>query len=113
MSHVKIIYPDWGALREIGRALPPEAPLADCPHWAVTHHGRDVSSDHPDQYEVVYEGERDGEHREILGRLFEQFNIGDREGLRVRSMSVGDLVEIDDDRYVCAPAGWDKTRSAS
>ena len=32
----------------------------------------------------------------VCERLFEQFNIGDRAGLHVRSMSVGDMVQFRD-----------------
>lgn len=45
---------------------------------------------------------------EALEKLFERFNIGDHGGLRVRSLSVGDVVELDGRRYVCAPCGWDR-----
>ncbi len=38
---------------------------------------------------------------------FERFNIGDRRGLDVRSMSVGDVVVIDGIAWVCQPAGWE------
>jgi len=51
---------------------------------------------------------------EALEKIFERFNVGDhgnlfaRSGLRIRSMSVGDVVELDGRRYVCAPCGWEE-----
>jgi len=43
-----------------------------------------------------------------LYEAFEEFNIGNRGGYRVRSMSVGDVVVWNGTAYICAGAGWDK-----
>lgn len=51
----------------------------------------------------------------ILEDAFKRFNIGDPENdgivyeyraVGARSLSVGDLVEIDGTHYLCAPLGW-------
>ena len=44
----------------------------------------------------------------VLESLFEQFNIGDRAGLRIRSLSVGDVVCLTSGLYRCEPVGWQK-----
>lgn len=49
----------------------------------------------------------------VLESLFERFNIGDRAGLRVRSMSVRDVVEIFGIRYECKGAGWERVEFSS
>jgi hypothetical protein len=66
----------------------------------------------PDIYRVIVElncsDERDG-----CEELFERFNIGDRAGLRCRSMSVGDVVLRVDEHgkpvaaWICAPVGFE------
>ena len=51
---------------------------------------------------------------EALEEIFRQFNVVDGSehistaNLKVRSLSVGDLVKIGDTHYVCAPLGWRK-----
>jgi len=54
-------------------------------------------------------GVEEAEPVAVLEDLFEQFNVGDRGGLRVRSMSVRDVVELNGVRYECKPAGWEIT----
>lgn len=63
----------------------------------------------------VWEGEVEGgpslaeKGTAELEALFAQFNIGNHGGLRIRSMSVGDEVELEGlGRFVCAPIGWEK-----
>ena len=38
--------------------------------------------------------------------IFERFNIGDHGGLRIRSMSVGDIVKVGEIFYHCNLTGW-------
>ena len=45
-----------------------------------------------------------------LEMLFEQFNIGDRGGKHIRSLSVGDLVELHTHLYKCENVGWKQLR---
>lgn len=92
MAHVKVIYPDWNRLDRDGR-------------WSVMTEGKTVDAD---VYETIFETEMEGESDTILGALFERFNIGDHGGLTVRSMSVGDLVDIDGTLFVCKPVGWER-----
>lgn len=51
---------------------------------------------------------KDADPMEALELLFKQFNVGDRAGLRIRSMSVRDVVELDGVCYECKGAGWEK-----
>jgi len=106
MAQVKIIYPDTSKLRTLTDAQPEGEPDH---YWDVAHHGKDLSAKFPDQYHMIYACTMEGEPGHILSQLWERFNIGDRGGLRVRSMSVGDVVEIDGQRHVCKPAGWEKS----
>ena len=49
-----------------------------------------------------------------LEMLFERFNVGDRGGKRIRSLSVGDLVELHTELnthlYRCESVGWRQLR---
>ena len=62
-----------------------------------------------DELEAVYTYYLDGD--EILERVFSDFNrgspsfIGDEEYPQ-RSLSVGDVVEIEDFRWICESVGW-------
>jgi hypothetical protein len=116
-TNIKIVYADWGLLRERADSAFFEARAAGRetgPHayMAVTMRGDDCSREHPDAYNVVHSEVTDRfdgyTDHEILAALFEQFNIGDRCGLRIRSMSVGDQVTIGDVTYLCKPVGWDR-----
>ena len=50
-----------------------------------------------------------GKDKQTLELLFERFNMEDKpESYMGRSMSVGDIVEIDNNVYVCASFGWNK-----
>ena len=61
-------------------------------------------------FQVLLEGE---DHAEILENAFAAFNCGSgREhpvflASDVRSLSVGDVVQIQDTWYQCAPFGWE------
>lgn len=61
--------------------------------------------EHPNLYDLVWQGDIEGE-REPEDFLYEKFNIGDREGKRIRSMSVGDVVVYDGKFVVCQGMGW-------
>jgi hypothetical protein len=52
-------------------------------------------------YYKVWEGEAEG-----AGQVFEKFNVGDYGGIQCRSMSVGDIVEIDGKFLHCDIIGW-------
>ncbi len=68
----------------------------------------------PDHYSKVAEVElpNDLESEAALGRLFEQFNIGDHGGLHIRSMSVGDKVRLEGrGTWICKPIGWELLRA--
>lgn len=66
-----------------------------------------------DALESVFEFETEVEAEGVLDYAFALFNrgsgifIGD-EKYPQRSLSVGDLLEIDGERYVCASVGWRK-----
>ena len=46
----------------------------------------------------------------VLETLFEQFNVGDHGGKRIRSLSVGDMVELHSHLYKCESVGWKQLR---
>ena len=45
------------------------------------------------------------DHNDLLESLFEVFNMG-RNPEGVRSMSVSDIVEVEDTKYYCDSHGW-------
>lgn len=47
-------------------------------------------------------------YEEVLDYLFYVFNVEHPEDYRARSMSVSDVVEINQERYVCEGIGWRK-----
>ena len=62
-------------------------------------------------YKIVYETESDfGEAKdnEILEHFFEVCNLTHPEGYTGHSLSVGDIVELDDRLYICSAFGWNK-----
>lgn len=60
-------------------------------------------------YLAVYKGEITSECINIaLEKLFETFNMNHPIDYPSRSMSVGDVVKLDGDYYLCAPMGWQK-----
>jgi hypothetical protein len=69
------------------------------------------------QYEASYSGDQADPH-ELLNAAFETFNIGTDElaaqyrARRLRSLSVGDVVQIDGDAYTCASVGWEPVHRA-
>lgn len=63
------------------------------------------------RYNVVYVTERDVEISNVysyLDDLFEEFNIHHPKDFRGHSLSVSDLVKINDDYYFCDSFGWKK-----
>ena len=66
-------------------------------------------------YTKVYEGEVPEQLAakstfEILEKLFEKFNIDHPNDFTGRSMSVSDLVKLDDKLYYCDFAGWEEIK---
>lgn len=60
-------------------------------------------------YAEVWEEEWSGHMEEdsfILNTYFERFNLRHPKGYNGRSMSVSDVVQIDDRFYYCQPVGW-------
>ena len=58
-------------------------------------------------YEVVYEGEIEGNNvKAILEELFEIFNIDRPEDFKGHSLSVSDVVELDGINYYCDSIDW-------
>jgi hypothetical protein len=59
----------------------------------------------------TWEGEVEANStHDALEALFEKFNVGDRGGLKIRSMSVGDMVLLKDGensaKFICKSFGW-------
>ncbi len=80
-----------------------------------------------DDYKLVYEGELNDEIASqdtdwILEKLFSIFNIGRPEDFKGHSLSVNDIVVLDNNdqdgfslksgAYVCANMGWNKIKLA-
>lgn len=59
-------------------------------------------------YNFVYNYELDGKQSDavILEECFERFNINRPDDYKGRSLSVSDIVIIDDTPYYCDPFGW-------
>lgn len=65
-------------------------------------------------YYKLWEGLVNGENPiEVAEKMFAKFNVGDHgdvqthDGWLCRSLSVGDILKIDDVFYQCATIGWD------
>ena len=99
----QLFYPNWDKLQKAG----PEA------LYSVM---RGELADDPSVYELIWEGDIGVENikvgqKVVCEYLFEEFNIGKRKGLQVRSMSVGDVVCVhnrsgEDVFFVCSNAGF-------
>lgn len=60
------------------------------------------------EFEVTYECERVGEDWDILNKLFNELNQDDRPTAQIaHSLSVGDLIQIEDLYYLVKPFGFD------
>lgn len=57
-------------------------------------------------YKEVWNGFVKSSGNEGAEEVFIKFNIGDRGGLKCRSMSVGDVVKICDKYFLCDSVGW-------
>lgn len=59
-------------------------------------------------YKVVYKSEHDDRLKDenILERLFKRFNYQQPRNYKGRSLSVGDIVQLDNLYYVCCSIGW-------
>ena len=58
-------------------------------------------------YEVVYDGELDGQEMpNALEELFDIFNVRRPEDFKGRSMAVSDIVEVEGKNYYCDAIGW-------
>lgn len=72
-----------------------------------------MSSYTPDfiKYQLVYEEETEEEAEidALLEQLFHRFNQDPPTGYRGTSMSVGDVVVVDGNAYLCRPFGFEKT----
>ena len=68
---------------------------------------------HPNHYHTVATVELPDsmESEGALSHLFTQFNIGDKAGMHVRCMSVGDKVRLEGRGvWICKPIGWECIR---
>ncbi|AZV43611.1 hypothetical protein BAOM_3002 [Peribacillus asahii] len=64
-----------------------------------------------DNYDSVYQGEIEGNYSNIdtlLEDLFVMFNISHPDNFTGRSMSVSDVVQINDNYFYCDSFGWEK-----
>lgn len=68
----------------------------------------------PSHYHLVTTVELSDEmgSEEACDHLFAQFNVGDKGGLHVRSMSVGDKIRLEGrGTWICKPMGWRLVRA--
>lgn len=65
-----------------------------------------------DEYNKVYEGttenNKEKTDEEILEILFEIFNVTRPSDFKGHSLSVGDIVVLDKQAYICDSFGWNK-----
>lgn len=60
-----------------------------------------------DDYETVYEGEIESiDEENALEDLFTIFNIRHPEDFKGHSLSVSDIIKLDDKYHYCDPFGW-------
>ena len=64
-------------------------------------------------YKLTYKGEvneklAQEKSNTILEALFTAFNVAHPEDFKGHSLSTNDIVELDDNAWVCAPFGWNK-----
>lgn len=61
-------------------------------------------------YKKVYEGEVIVDSfiiiDQVLDKIFEKFNINHPTDFTCHSLSISDIVKINDDAYYCQPIGW-------
>ena len=92
MSKVRVTYPDWTKLSADDRLVVMLGNVLD----DRTHYER-----HP-----VLDCELEGAPLDICEQLFCKYN--DNPDIKLRSMSCGDIIEIDGVEYVCRTVGWSK-----
>ena len=66
---------------------------------------------HPEYYEKTYEGNIDTDKTdefEILEEIFTLLNINHPEDYKGHSLSVSDIVVLNDKKYYCNSYGWDE-----
>lgn len=58
-------------------------------------------------YDMIYEGKSDlSNHNDVLEDLFDLFNINHPKDFAGRSMSVSDIVQLEDKYFFCDSIGW-------
>ena len=75
----------------------------------------------PNEVKFTYLDKRNEVNEEICERAFHMFNapmelLNEEDGMiavayrteKLRSLSVGDIVEVDGERWLCRPIGWQK-----
>ncbi len=71
--------------------------------WLIKYDGRFNFND----YKKVYEAEEEGEDNiDILDKLFEKFNLAHPDDFHGHSLSVSDVVILEDKMYYCDSIGW-------
>lgn len=73
-----------------------------------------TQKDIPKNYKVIWQG--DVPENTTRDELFERFNFLPvpfrlPPGIKHTSMSIGDIVQLDDIFYICMPLGWKKVKS--
>lgn len=72
--------------------------------------GKDVSINatyYQMMYEYTEENKEDKSNMELLTEIWRKFNADDRpDGHRMRSLSISDVVQIDNKSYICNTMGW-------
>lgn len=67
---------------------------------------------HPEIYKTVYSGEINTKKFtnviDVLEEIFKIFNINHLEDFRGHSLSVSDIVKLDDKYYFCDSHGWEE-----
>ena len=90
--NIKIWYLDWE--KHSGRVIEVHTEKPALP----------VKSEYDCVHDTTYYD--DTEARVVCDEMFERFNIGDHGGKNIRSMSVGDIVQVGNKNWMCRPMGW-------
>ena len=93
---VSVIYVNWEAVEGLEAC---EVITADICNGKVL-------LDDPNLYEKVFNNENIKTELDICHALYNKFTTGDRYGLSVRQMSVGDLIYYDGRLFSLATIGW-------
>lgn len=70
---------------------------------------RDYLYTYRDEYKLKSDEELNEEMKfNILGEIFYKFNMNHPDNFASYSLSVGDIIELEDEKFMCMTIGWKK-----